>query len=73
VGAISQEVDLAVDLWKRAIRERIPERFLSANLRAFELGRGQRLDQLVAVQWPVGEAPKERAPLIHPGFLWSRL
>jgi len=41
VGAISREVDLPVDLWKRAICERIPERFLSVNLRAFELGRGR--------------------------------
>lgn len=41
VGAISREVDLPVDLWKRAIRERIPERFLSVNLCAFELGRGR--------------------------------
>lgn len=41
VGAISREVDVPLETWKRAIAKRIPEKFVSVNLRAFELGRGR--------------------------------
>jgi indolepyruvate ferredoxin oxidoreductase beta subunit len=41
VGAISREVDLPEEMWKRAISQRIPEKFVDVNLHAFELGRGR--------------------------------
>ena len=41
VGAISREVDIPKEMWKRAISERIPEKLVAVNLRAFELGRGR--------------------------------
>jgi len=41
VGAISREVDIPEEMWKRAISKRIPEKFVDVNLHAFELGRGR--------------------------------
>ena len=41
VGAISRELDLPEETWRRAISQRIPEKLVSANLHAFELGRGR--------------------------------
>ena len=41
VGAISREVNIPEEMWKRAISKRIPEKFVDVNLHAFELGRGR--------------------------------
>jgi indolepyruvate ferredoxin oxidoreductase beta subunit len=41
VGAISREVDIPQESWKQAISQRIPGKFVSVNLHAFELGRGR--------------------------------
>ena len=41
VGAISREVDIPEEMWKRAISKRIPEKFVDVNLHAFKLGRGR--------------------------------
>ena len=39
VGAISREIDIPEEMWKRAISQRIPEKLVPMNLHAFELGR----------------------------------
>jgi indolepyruvate ferredoxin oxidoreductase beta subunit len=39
VGAVSRELDLPEKTWKEVISRRLPERFVSANLKAFQLGR----------------------------------
>jgi indolepyruvate ferredoxin oxidoreductase beta subunit len=39
VGAISREIDMPEELWKKAIAQRLPEKFVPVNLQAFELGR----------------------------------
>ena len=41
VGAISREVDIPEENWKRAISQRLQEKFVAVNLHAFELGRGR--------------------------------
>lgn len=41
VGAMSREIDIPEQSWRRAISERIPEKLVPVNLRAFELGRGR--------------------------------
>ncbi len=41
VGAMSREIDIPEESWRRAISERIPEKLVPVNLRAFELGRGR--------------------------------
>jgi indolepyruvate ferredoxin oxidoreductase beta subunit len=39
VGAISRELDIPEEKWKKAISQRLPERLVPVNLHAFELGR----------------------------------
>ena len=39
IGALSLYLDLDKELWVKAIKAMVPERFLDLNLRAFELGR----------------------------------
>jgi indolepyruvate ferredoxin oxidoreductase beta subunit len=39
LGALSTRLDLTKEVWSVALRERLPERALSRNLRAFEKGR----------------------------------
>ena len=39
LGALSQVLSLPAEAWRDALAARVPEKFLSANLRAFELGR----------------------------------
>jgi indolepyruvate ferredoxin oxidoreductase beta subunit len=39
IGALSLYLDLDKELWIKAIKAMVPERFLDLNLRAFELGR----------------------------------
>jgi len=39
VGAVSRELDVPERTWKKVIARRLPERFVSVNLKAFELGR----------------------------------
>ena len=39
VGAVSRELDVPLKTWKKVITRRLPERFVSLNLKAFELGR----------------------------------
>jgi indolepyruvate ferredoxin oxidoreductase beta subunit len=41
VGALSREVDIPEEAWKRALSERIPEKLVPVNLQAFDLGRGR--------------------------------
>jgi indolepyruvate ferredoxin oxidoreductase beta subunit len=41
VGALSREVDMPEEAWKRALSERIPEKLVPVNLHAFDLGRGR--------------------------------
>ncbi len=41
VGAISRELDFPEEMWKQAISQRLPEKFVPMNLHAFELGRGR--------------------------------
>lgn len=40
LGAVSRYLDFEVKQWERAIRNKVPERFLDVNLKAFHLGRG---------------------------------
>ena len=39
LGVASRFTDIPRDVWERAVRESVPERFLDMNLRAFEAGR----------------------------------
>jgi indolepyruvate ferredoxin oxidoreductase beta subunit len=39
VGAASRELNVPEETWKAVISRRLPERFVSVNLKAFELGR----------------------------------
>jgi indolepyruvate ferredoxin oxidoreductase beta subunit len=39
VGAASRHMDVPEEIWKRVITRRLPQKFVSLNLRAFELGR----------------------------------
>jgi len=39
LGALSRELSVPENTWKRVIARRLPERFVSVNLTAFELGR----------------------------------
>ena len=39
VGAASRHMDIPEEIWKRVITRRIPEKFVSLNLHAFDLGR----------------------------------
>ncbi len=41
VGAVSREMDIPEETWKRAISKRLPEKLVPVNLHAFELGRGR--------------------------------
>jgi hypothetical protein len=34
-------MDVPEEMWKKAISQRLPEKFVSMNLQAFELGRGR--------------------------------
>lgn len=40
LGALSHFIDVDAALWRRALEARVPQRFLDANIKAFELGRG---------------------------------
>lgn len=40
MGLISSKMDIEEEVWKNAIKECVPEKFLELNLKAFELGRG---------------------------------
>ena len=42
LGALSRSLDIAPEVWDQTFSERIPERYLDLNRRAFEVGR--RLD-----------------------------
>jgi len=39
LGALSNRMEVAEGLWRRALKKRVPERFVEENLKAFELGR----------------------------------
>jgi indolepyruvate ferredoxin oxidoreductase beta subunit len=39
LGALSTQLDLDREVWNTALRERLPEKTLKRNLRAFERGR----------------------------------
>lgn len=39
LGALSLQLDIDLDLWEQAIRNMVPEKLLTVNLKAFELGR----------------------------------
>jgi len=39
LGALSRRMDIAYDLWLKAIEKLVPAKFLQENLKAFELGR----------------------------------
>jgi indolepyruvate ferredoxin oxidoreductase beta subunit len=39
LGALSQRMDIAGELWQAALKKMIPEKFLTENLEAFKLGR----------------------------------
>ncbi|MDY0190929.1 MAG: indolepyruvate oxidoreductase subunit beta [Desulfuromonas sp.] len=39
LGAISNMLDIELDLWLRALEKMVPTKFLAENLKAFELGR----------------------------------
>jgi indolepyruvate ferredoxin oxidoreductase beta subunit len=39
LGALSQRMDIAEELWQAALKKMIPEKFLTENLEAFKLGR----------------------------------
>jgi indolepyruvate ferredoxin oxidoreductase beta subunit len=39
LGVLSRSLDIADDVWDRVLRERIPERYLELNRRAFAAGR----------------------------------
>lgn len=38
LGALSKRMDIADDLWIKALKKLVPEKFLQENLKAFELG-----------------------------------
>jgi indolepyruvate ferredoxin oxidoreductase, beta subunit len=40
LGAVSLELDVPEKVWRKVINRHLPERFVSMNLKAFELGRG---------------------------------
>lgn len=40
LGAVSRELDVPEKVWRKVITRYLPERFVSMNLKAFELGRG---------------------------------
>lgn len=40
LGALSHFIDVEESLWRKALEDRVPERFLEANIKAFDLGRG---------------------------------
>ncbi len=39
LGALSQRMDIAEELWLAALKKMVPEKFLTVNLEAFKLGR----------------------------------
>jgi indolepyruvate ferredoxin oxidoreductase, beta subunit len=39
VGAVSREMDVPEDIWKRVIAARFPKKLVPVNMKAFELGR----------------------------------
>ena len=39
VGAVSREMDIPVKVWREVLTRHLPERFLSVNVKAFDLGR----------------------------------
>lgn len=39
IGALSNFLPIKLDIWTDVIRKKVPEKFLDANLRAFQLGR----------------------------------
>ena len=39
LGALSMRMDIAEELWLKALKKLVPEKFLEENLKAFELGR----------------------------------
>jgi indolepyruvate ferredoxin oxidoreductase beta subunit len=39
LGALSNILDLELDIWLKALRKMVPERLLEINLKAFEMGR----------------------------------
>ncbi len=40
LGAVSRELDVPEKVWRKVINRYLPERFVSMNLKGFELGRG---------------------------------
>jgi len=38
LGAASKLLDIPADIWEKAIVQRVPERYIEANLRAFQMG-----------------------------------
>lgn len=38
IGAMAKNTDIGADVWKAALKECVPEKFLEMNLKAFELG-----------------------------------
>ena len=38
LGAASKLLDIPADIWEKAIIQRVPERYIEANLRAFQMG-----------------------------------
>ena len=38
LGAASKLLDIPADIWEKAIIQRVPERYIEANLKAFEMG-----------------------------------
>ncbi len=38
IGVMASHMDIAYDVWTKAIRETVPEKFLEMNLKAFEYG-----------------------------------
>lgn len=46
LGALSAHLPYDVEVWRKVITERVPERFLEANLTAFDLGRKAVLERV---------------------------
>ena len=42
IGAISMELDIPVDYWRKAVASCVPERYREINLKAFDIGRNYR-------------------------------
>ena len=40
LGALAQYLDIPAEVWQKTIEQRIPEKFLELNRRAFDTGKG---------------------------------